>query len=207
MTKKRTTSNATQNTTTRARNTSNASPGNPPKRRVKRDAAGGDVTGSSGGGMIGLEASNRFPTGASEGLSEVPRGILPRAMTADPLAPPMDLDEAVEFSRYAARLLSSQPGLAEVARFALERPRAWDEDELEALERLDDPATLAVELRRLRQRVMLGVLLRDLTGRADLAEVCAATTRLAEAAIGAAISVHHRRLVSAFGEPIGADSG
>jgi glutamate-ammonia-ligase adenylyltransferase len=128
-------------------------------------------------------------------------------MTAEPLEPPMDLDEAVEFSRYGARLLASQPELAAATRSRLEHPFEWDERELAALQRIEDPAALAAELRRLRQRVMLSTLLRDLTGRADLAEVCTAMTRLAEVAIGVTVAAHHQRLAESFGQPIGSESG
>ncbi len=68
-----------------------------------------------------------------------------------------------------------------------------------------DPAAFARALRRQRQRVVLRTLLRDLTGRADLAEVCATMTRLAEAAIAAAVDLQHRQLAQLHGEPIGAD--
>jgi hypothetical protein len=128
-------------------------------------------------------------------------------MTAEPLEPPMDLDEAAEFSRYGARLLASQPELAAATRSRLEHPFEWDEGELAALQRIEDPAALAAELRRLRQRVMLSTLLRDLTGRADLTEVCTAMTRLAEAAIGVTVAAHHQRLAESFGQPIGSESG
>ena len=62
--------------------------------------------------------------------------------------------------------------------------------------RQGDAAALARALRRLRARVVLRTLLRDLTGRADLTEVCATMTQLAEMAIGAAVDLHHRRLVA-----------
>ncbi len=70
-----------------------------------------------------------------------------------------------------------------------------------------DPASLAVALRQLRQQAYLITLLRDLTGRADLAEVCRSTTRLAEIAIATAVSAHSRWLNAIHGEPIGAESG
>ena len=119
----------------------------------------------------------------------------------------MDLDEAVEFSRYGARLLASQPELAAATRAGLEHPFEWSEGELAALQQIEEPSKLAADLRRLRQRVMLRTLLRDLMGHADLMEVCTAMTRLAEVAIGVTVAVHHRRLVESFGEPIGSESG
>ena len=119
----------------------------------------------------------------------------------------MDLDAAFEFSRHAARLRTAYPELTSHVLAAIERPPAIDAVERRALDAVADAATLASELRLLRSRVALATLLRDLTGRADLAEVCATQTRLAEIAIAAALDLHHRALVAVHGEPIGADSG
>jgi [glutamine synthetase] adenylyltransferase / [glutamine synthetase]-adenylyl-L-tyrosine phosphorylase len=118
----------------------------------------------------------------------------------------MDPAEALEFSRYAARLRAGRPELVTEILEALDHPATWTEEELDAAVRDVDEAGLAAALRRLRQRVFLATLLRDLTRRAELPEVCATTTRLAEVAIKAAVDLHHRRLASAHGEPIGAES-
>jgi glutamate-ammonia-ligase adenylyltransferase len=119
----------------------------------------------------------------------------------------MDLDAAFEFSRYASRLRTAQPALAARALAAIDHPATIDAGELAALVAVPDAAALAAALRALRARVGLATLLRDLTGRADLNEVCSAQTRLAEVAIGAAVDVHHRLLVRTHGEPLGEDSG
>jgi glutamate-ammonia-ligase adenylyltransferase len=119
----------------------------------------------------------------------------------------MDPAEALEFSRYAARLRAARPELVTQVLATLDRPVTWTEGELDEVIHSADEAELAAELRRLRQRVFLTALLRDLTGRADLREVCATTTRLAEVAIQAAVDLHHRGLAALHGEPIGADSG
>jgi [glutamine synthetase] adenylyltransferase / [glutamine synthetase]-adenylyl-L-tyrosine phosphorylase len=118
----------------------------------------------------------------------------------------MDLAEALEFSRCGTRLRGAQPEFVAELLARIDEPVALDDnrDELAAAQ---DSVALAQALRRLRQRVVLSTLLRDLTGRADLAEVCATMTRLAEMAITAAVEGHHRQLVEAHGEPIGADSG
>jgi len=118
----------------------------------------------------------------------------------------MDLAEALEFSRYAARLRSAQPELVAHLVAAVDLPPSLENGQHE-LAAATDGAALAPALRRLRQRVVLSTLLRDLTGRADLTEVCATMTRLAETAIAAAVDLHHRELARAHGEPIGADSG
>ena len=119
----------------------------------------------------------------------------------------MDVDAAFEFSRYAARVRAAQPALASRVLSALDRPATIEPSELTELRRIADGAELAAALRVLRARIALGTLLRDLTGRANLAEVCAAHTALAEAAIGAAVDLHHRLLADRHGEPIGAESG
>jgi [glutamine synthetase] adenylyltransferase / [glutamine synthetase]-adenylyl-L-tyrosine phosphorylase len=123
------------------------------------------------------------------------------------LASPMDRAAALEFSRFSARLRSAQPNLFDAAVAAAESPWDWSENELKALAETPDPAALAAQLRCLRQRVFLATLLRDLTGGADLAEVCATTTRLAEVTIAHAVSAHTRWQAAINGEPIGTDSG
>src|SRR5271165_603835 len=118
----------------------------------------------------------------------------------------MDLAEALEFSRYAARLKSAQPELVAHLVATVDQPLALENYQHE-LTAADDSVALATALRRLRQRVVLATLLRDLTGRADLTEVCSTMTRLAEMAITAAVDVHHRELARVHGEPVGADCG
>ena len=119
----------------------------------------------------------------------------------------MDLDAAFEFSRYATRLRTAQPELTTRVLAAIDRPVTVEPAELEAVRAAADAAALAAVLRTLRARVALTTLLRDLTGRADLTEVCTTQTRLAEVAIGAAVELHHRMLALTCGEPTGADSG
>jgi [glutamine synthetase] adenylyltransferase / [glutamine synthetase]-adenylyl-L-tyrosine phosphorylase len=119
----------------------------------------------------------------------------------------MDLSQALDFSRYASRLQRARPAVFEAVLTTIEQPFAWDTVDTAALAAAPDAAGLALALRDLRQRVMLTVLLRDLTRRADLAEVCATVTLLAEVAIDASVACHHRWLAAIHGEPTGADSG
>jgi [glutamine synthetase] adenylyltransferase / [glutamine synthetase]-adenylyl-L-tyrosine phosphorylase len=119
----------------------------------------------------------------------------------------MDLAEALEFSQYASRLRAAQPHLFAAVTASLGLPFLVSEDASAALRQAPDPAALALLLRKLRQRVFLGTLLRDLTGRADLLEVCAAMTRLADVAIAMTVLKHHQWLAEAHGNPIGGDSG
>jgi glutamate-ammonia-ligase adenylyltransferase len=112
----------------------------------------------------------------------------------------MDLERALTWSRYAARAFAADPALAQVVA-AIDAPPAWSAPEV------DDPALLAPALRRLRRRVFLHTMLRDLTGRAPLPEVCATMTSLADTAIASAVRAHATELDAMHGAPIGADSG
>jgi glutamate-ammonia-ligase adenylyltransferase len=86
-------------------------------------------------------------------------------------------------SRFAQRLLAARPELA--AELATPAPFTRDEM-LNALKGSADDA-LARELRRLRNRVLLRVMARDLSGAAGLDEVCGTMTDLAEVAISRAL--------------------
>jgi glutamate-ammonia-ligase adenylyltransferase len=119
----------------------------------------------------------------------------------------MKLAEVMAFSHYATRLLAAEPELSAEAEAALETPFDWNRPEIAAIEEATTPAALNKGLRRLRQRAWLNAFVRDLSDRADLQEVCATMTRLAETAIVAAVGSHHRWLAQAHGEPIGSESG
>src|SRR5262245_26477823 len=70
------------------------------------------------------------------------------------------------------------------------------------------PEILAAALRRLRRRVLLGVIARDVAGAAPLAEVVTSMTALAELAVRRAVDVHARDLAQTFGVPVAAgDAG
>src|SRR5262249_1148301 len=83
----------------------------------------------------------------------------------------------------------------------------WDAARLAAeFDRLQDnadatPAVMAACLRRLRRRVLLGVIARDVSGVASLAEVVGTMTALAELAVQRALAVHAHDLAKAFGVP------
>src|SRR3954465_9198021 len=82
-------------------------------------------------------------------------------------------------SRYASRMLEAHPELAR----ELSLPAPFTHGEIAtALEGAgaDDDAALMRRLRRLRSRVLLRVMARDLCGLADLDEVCGTMSALAE---------------------------
>src|SRR5262245_10319713 len=86
---------------------------------------------------------------------------------------------AARLSHYAARLLAAEPGL----RSDTQVERAFAPADMRAALAADAPSdeeTLKRALRRLRQRVMLNLIARDLGGVAPLAEVVATATALAE---------------------------
>ncbi|HYG55306.1 MAG TPA: bifunctional glutamine synthetase adenylyltransferase/deadenyltransferase, partial [Burkholderiales bacterium] len=87
-------------------------------------------------------------------------------------------------SRWAQRVLAAQPELEK----ELASPLAFARSEmLNALEGADDDASLARALRRLRNRVVLRVMARDLGGLATLDEVCGTMSDLAEVSIQATL--------------------
>jgi glutamate-ammonia-ligase adenylyltransferase len=93
--------------------------------------------------------------------------------------------QKISLSRYAVRLLAAHPELAAEVR----RPAPFGRPEMaEALAGAakDDERELKRRLRQLRQRVLLRLIARDLSGLADLGEVCATMSDLAETEILAA---------------------
>ncbi len=108
--------------------------------------------------------------------------------------------DPLQHSRFARRLLTAQPQLK--AEFAAEGP--WTREAMFAFvagrPQQTEPQLHAV-LRQLRQRVMMRLLARDLLHKADLAEVCATTTALAEVTIRAALGWLAPRLEADLGVP------
>ncbi len=120
----------------------------------------------------------------------------------------MDLDHALAYSRYAARALRADPALSEELAATCDAAFAWPA----TAEQIAQDAgagcpALEVALRRLRRRVFLHTLVRDLTGRAGLDEVVGSVTRLAEVSVDAAVTCHAQALAERHGTPIGAESG
>jgi len=118
---------------------------------------------------------------------------------------PPALTRAARLSRYVRDLLSADPGLA--AGIPLDAPldRAWMRSWIQGCD--NDDQTLKTTLRRLRKAVMLGLITRDLDGRADLAEVVTTVTALAEEAVSAVSASHTLWLAREYGNPLGASSG
>ncbi|MEO8303811.1 MAG: bifunctional [glutamate--ammonia ligase]-adenylyl-L-tyrosine phosphorylase/[glutamate--ammonia-ligase] adenylyltransferase [Betaproteobacteria bacterium] len=119
-----------------------------------------------------------------------------------------DLSSALAYSRYATNALDVRPEERAELDATLEAPFAWEgaSAAIDACVAAGEPSALAAALRVLRRRVFVQTMARDLTGRADLAEVCANMTMLAETALRSAVRLHHRILAGKHGEPRGEDA-
>ena len=109
---------------------------------------------------------------------------------------------ALAHSHFLAKLFATHPALIpEVA-------AAWLEPLSEAALRAGlepaagDDGALKRQLRRLRQRAMAHIALRDLCGLAPLAEVVESMTLLADVTTNTALDHHHRQLAATYGEPL-----
>ena len=91
-------------------------------------------------------------------------------------------DRTVRLSHYVARVAHARPAVVDELEARGARP--WLRDEMRAL--LGPGEDLGSRLRSLRERVMVSLAHRDLNGLADLDEVLATMTALAEECIAAA---------------------
>ncbi len=120
------------------------------------------------------------------------------------------LQRTLRCSRYVQRLLDSDttgellPWLR--AHYAQPCNAAEMEAWLDAMP-ITDEDSLSRALRRLRKRVMLKLLARDLGGLADLNEVMACMTALAELAVRRAQAFVMQSLAAQYGQPMGVFSG
>ena len=103
--------------------------------------------------------------------------------------------DPLEYSRYARQLVAARPELRE----ELERSKdsGWTREAMQAFLReqgAGDESALHSALRRLRQRVLLRTMARDLSGGAGLDEVCGTMSALAEVAIDASLEFLEPRM-------------
>lgn len=110
--------------------------------------------------------------------------------------------QALAHSHYLRQLFNARPELP------LELARQWlhplSEDMLHSAlrpEATDDEA-LKHQLRRLRQKSIAHLALRDLCNLAPLSEIVEGMTLLADVTTNAALDYHHRQLVKTYGEPL-----
>src|SRR5580765_1036198 len=106
----------------------------------------------------------------------------------------------LEYSRYAHALVVVKPELREEIELASEG--GWTREAMVAFLRnggnAGEPHS---RLRLLRQRVMLRTMTRDLSGSADLGEVCGTMSTLAEVAIGEALAFLEPRMAQGMRRP------
>jgi len=119
----------------------------------------------------------------------------------------MDLSAALAFSRYVQAALAADHDAAALLADGAAAPFPWTASEAAVREAAgsSDSALLDRALRTFRRRLLVHTTARDLTGRADLTEVCAAMSRLAELALRASVTHHHAALVESLGEPLDDD--
>jgi len=109
---------------------------------------------------------------------------------------------ALAHSRYLSNLLQAHPGLIPELLATWQQPLS--EDLLLAPLKKDfaDDDAVKSALRRLRQRAMAHIALRDLCGLAPLTEVVESMTLLADVTTNFALDHYHRQLVATYGEPL-----
>ncbi len=119
---------------------------------------------------------------------------------------------SLTFSRYAQRILESEPGLWAELMDNIQQP--FQRERMQAYlntfpNAAIDKSSLYNALRNLRKRVMLHLVARDLSGLADLSEVMVCMTNLAEVTICFSLKCHQTWLVKPelYGMPKGNTSG
>jgi glutamate-ammonia-ligase adenylyltransferase len=121
--------------------------------------------------------------------------------TDDPILP--EWQDALKHSHYLLHLLEARPEIAGWLKEHASRPvDAALMRGFIAVEHASDEDGLKRVLRRLRQHVMAALIVRDIGGRAPLAEVVETMTQLADITTNVALDFAHRQLVAQFGEPL-----
>ncbi len=122
-------------------------------------------------------------------------------------ATPFDL--ASQHSRYLQRLHTASPMLVSTETALAQQP--YDKAAMQAFiaeqPAVTDEVGLKRLLRTLRKHVMARIILRDISGLANLNEVVSSVTSLAEISVEQAVKHHAHWLHPQFGEPIGDETG
>ncbi|WP_153145724.1 bifunctional [glutamate--ammonia ligase]-adenylyl-L-tyrosine phosphorylase/[glutamate--ammonia-ligase] adenylyltransferase [Dechloromonas sp. H13] len=109
---------------------------------------------------------------------------------------------ALAHSRYLANLLATQPALIPELAAAWTAPLSADQLRAALTPPAGDDEAIKTQLRRLRQRAMAHIALRDLCGLAPLEEVVESMTLLADVTTNFALDHYHRQLAATYGEPL-----
>ncbi len=118
----------------------------------------------------------------------------------------MDIPRALAFSRFASQAALVHPSLLAEIETGLAAPFQWEQAQA-AIDNAADAETLARVLRETRRRVFLHAMLRDLTARAPLTEICGAMSTLADTALTSALRLHAATLEAVHGVPRCEDTG
>ncbi|MDR0777569.1 MAG: bifunctional [glutamate--ammonia ligase]-adenylyl-L-tyrosine phosphorylase/[glutamate--ammonia-ligase] adenylyltransferase [Azonexus sp.] len=109
---------------------------------------------------------------------------------------------ALDHSRYLSNLLQTRPELGTELATVWQLPLSEDQLLAPLNATFTDDEAVKAGLRRLRQRAMAHIALRDLCGLASLDEVVESMTLLADVTTNFAVDHHHRRLAATYGEPL-----
>jgi glutamate-ammonia-ligase adenylyltransferase len=117
---------------------------------------------------------------------------------------PEFIQHARACSPFIQRLLMSDERLLAELQSEIEQPYlVSDMHAYLSTHEIEDEVSLKRALRKLRQRVMLRVITRDLNGKAGLQEVMQAMSDLAEVTVNVALRFIHPLLAQQYGEPVG----
>lgn len=109
---------------------------------------------------------------------------------------------ALAHSHYLSNQLQAHPEMISELVATWQQPLSEDQL-LSSLKReFSDDEAVKSTLRRLRQRVMAHLVLRDLSGLAPLTEIVESMTLLADVTTNFALDYYHRQLVTTYGEPL-----
>ncbi|MES1986513.1 MAG: bifunctional [glutamate--ammonia ligase]-adenylyl-L-tyrosine phosphorylase/[glutamate--ammonia-ligase] adenylyltransferase, partial [Pseudomonadota bacterium] len=115
------------------------------------------------------------------------------------------VQHAVACSPFVAKLFTKDGGLLTDLLVNLHQEyQLSDMQNFLSHQNIFDETSLKQALRRLRQHVMVRIIVRDLNGLANLQEVMRTTSNLAECAINTSIDYLNTWLVDAFGQPVDA---
>lgn len=109
---------------------------------------------------------------------------------------------ALDHSRYLTNLFFARPELIAELAASWEQPLSEQLLQAPLTREFPDDEAVRSTLRRLRQRAMAHIELRDLCGLAPLAEVVESMTLLADVTTNFALDHYHRQLVDLYGEPL-----
>ncbi|NTV71209.1 MAG: bifunctional [glutamate--ammonia ligase]-adenylyl-L-tyrosine phosphorylase/[glutamate--ammonia-ligase] adenylyltransferase [Azonexaceae bacterium] len=109
---------------------------------------------------------------------------------------------AVHHSHYLATLLQAHPELIPELLATWQQPLTEAMLQAPLAQPFADDEAVKSALRRLRQRTMAHLVLRDLGGLAPLAEIVECMTLLADVTTNFALDHYHRQLVATYGEPL-----